>query len=115
MKAGKVQGRKTGFAAGRAKGEEEGREAGYSSGYAEGRATALGGLTPGGWYVLQIGSDANGPVVSGATPVAVGVLLRAQRRLGAERTLLTCAGRGRRRERGRPRRAPRDVRAPTGA
>ena len=58
--------------AGRAEGEENGREAGYSSGYAEGRATALGGLNPGAWYVLQIGSDANGPVVSGATPVAVG-------------------------------------------
>ena len=72
MKAGKAEGRKTGFAAGRAKGEEEGREAGYSSGYAEGRTTALGGLTPGGWYVLQIGSDANGAVVSGATPVAPG-------------------------------------------
>ena len=72
VKAGKAEGRKTGFAAGRAKGEEEGREAGYSSGYAEGRTTALGGLTPGGWYVLQIGSDANGAVVSGATPVAPG-------------------------------------------
>ena len=72
MKAGKAEGRKTGFAAGRAKGEDEGREAGYSSGYAEGRTTALGGLTPGGWYVLQIGSDANGAVVSGATPVAPG-------------------------------------------
>ncbi|HSJ72776.1 MAG TPA: hypothetical protein VK904_00540, partial [Miltoncostaeaceae bacterium] len=72
IKTGKAQGRKAGFAAGRNKGEEEGRASGYSSGYAEGRSTALGGLSPGGWYVLQVGSDGNGPVVSGATPVARG-------------------------------------------
>src|SRR5262245_8903907 len=72
IKVGKTQGRKAGFTAGRDKGEEEGRASGYSSGYAEGRATALGGLASGGWYVLRIGSDANGPVVSGATPVAPG-------------------------------------------
>jgi hypothetical protein len=72
VKTGKAQGRKAGFADGREKGEEEGRAAGYSSGYAEGRSTALGGLAAGGWYVLRVGSDANGPVVAGATPVAPG-------------------------------------------
>ena len=72
VKAGRATGRKAGFALGREKGEEDGRAAGYSSGYAEGRSSALGGLAPGSWYVLQVGSDESGPVVSGATPVARG-------------------------------------------
>jgi tRNA A-37 threonylcarbamoyl transferase component Bud32 len=72
IRTGRAQGRKTGFAAGRNTGEEEGRASGYASGYAEGRSTALGGLAAGGWYVLRIGSDENGPVVSGATPLAPG-------------------------------------------
>jgi tRNA A-37 threonylcarbamoyl transferase component Bud32 len=72
LRTGRVQGRKTGFAVGRKRGEAEGREAGYSSGYADGRSAALGGLAPGSWYVLQIGSDESGPVVSGATPVTRG-------------------------------------------
>ena len=72
VKAGRATGRKAGFALGREKGEEDGRAAGYSSGYAEGRSSALGGLSPGSWYVLQVGSDESGPVVSGATPVARG-------------------------------------------
>jgi hypothetical protein len=72
MKAGKAQGRKAGLAEGKEAGEEAGRAAGYSSGYAQGRSSALGGLASGGWYVVRVGSDGNGPVVSGATPVAAG-------------------------------------------
>ena len=72
MKAGKAQGRKAGLAEGKEAGEEAGRAAGYSSGYAQGRSSALGGLASGGWYVVRVGSDGSGPVVSGATPVAAG-------------------------------------------
>jgi hypothetical protein len=72
LKAGEAQGRKAGLKQGVEKGEERGRAAGYASGYAEGRSSALGGLSPGGWYVLRIGSDESGPVVSGAQPVAAG-------------------------------------------
>ncbi len=89
VKTGRAQGRKTGFAAGRNKGEEEGRASGYASGYAEGRSTALGGLAVrrlvraadrlGRERAGRRGRDAGGP----------GVLLRAQRRLGDERPLLT--------------------------
>ena len=70
--AGVKVGRKAGIKQGVETGEERGREAGYSSGYGDGRAAALGGLTPGGWYVLQVGADESGPVVSGAQPVAAG-------------------------------------------
>jgi hypothetical protein len=72
VKVGVARGRKAGLAQGVEKGEERGRAAGYASGYAEGRASALGGLSPGGWYVLRIGSDESGPVVSGAQPVSAG-------------------------------------------
>jgi hypothetical protein len=70
--AGVKAGRKAGIKQGVETGEERGREAGYSSGYGDGRASALGGLTPGGWYVLRVGADQGGPVVSGAQPVTAG-------------------------------------------
>ena len=90
MKAGKAQGRKAGLAAGKEAGEEAGRAAGYSSGYAQGRSSALGGLASGGWYVVRVGSDGSGPVVSGATPVAAGACY-ASTAGGAQRPLLSGA------------------------
>ncbi|WP_217912942.1 serine/threonine-protein kinase [Miltoncostaea marina] len=70
MKAGKNEGRKVGLAAGREQGREEGRQEGYASGLAEGRSSALGGLAPGGWYIVQVGQDGDGAVVSSSSPVA---------------------------------------------
>ncbi len=72
LKAGQVQGRKAGIKEGSERGEERGRAAGYSSGYGDGRASALSGLTAGGWYVVRVSTDANGPVATGATAVAPG-------------------------------------------
>jgi serine/threonine-protein kinase len=69
-KEGQAKGRKAGFADGKEAGVEEGRQAGYASGFAEGRSTALGGMSPGSWYVVRVGRDENGPVVSGSTAVS---------------------------------------------
>ncbi|MGD9572041.1 MAG: protein kinase [Thermoleophilia bacterium] len=69
LEQGKAAGRAAGLKAGRTAGEREGREAGYASGVAAGRSTALGGLTPG-WFMVQVGSDGAGPVISSSTPVA---------------------------------------------
>jgi serine/threonine-protein kinase len=69
-KEGQAQGRKAGFAAGKRQGLDEGRQSGYASGFDEGRSSALGGMSPGSWYIVRVGQDENGPVVSGSTPVA---------------------------------------------
>jgi hypothetical protein len=63
-KEGLQQGKKQGLATGKKQGVAEGREAGYSSGYADGRSAALGDLAPGSWYIVRVGSDESGPVIS---------------------------------------------------
>ena len=63
-KEGTAQGRKVGFTAGKKAGIEEGTQAGYSSGVTAGRSTALNGLSPGSWYIVRVGSDESGAVVS---------------------------------------------------
>lgn len=70
LATGQAQGRRAGLAAGRAKGLAEGRASGYASGFAAGRASAIGGLTPGRWYVVRVGGDQKGPVLSGSTAIA---------------------------------------------
>jgi len=82
VKEGRTAGRKQGLQQGRKQGKEaglkEGQEAGYASGrddgYAagasDGRSTALNGLSPGSWYVVWVGSDANGAQVGNSTPVS---------------------------------------------
>ncbi len=69
-KAGLREGRAAGLAAGRKAGLAEGEKAGYASGVSAGRSAALGSLSSSGWYVVQVGEDDVGPVVSSATPVA---------------------------------------------
>jgi tRNA A-37 threonylcarbamoyl transferase component Bud32 len=69
-KTGQAQGRKAGFADGKKAGIDEGRESGYASGFGDGRSSALGGIAPGSWYIVRVGSDENGPVVSGSTRIA---------------------------------------------
>lgn len=77
-KSGLADGRKQGRAAGleagreegRAAGYAEGRDAGYADGAAEGRSTALGGLSPGGWYVVWVGSDAAGAQIGSSTAMS---------------------------------------------
>ena len=73
-KAGKAEGLKQGRAEGRRTGTkqglEQGREEGRAAGVAEGRSAALAGLTPGGWYILRVGSDDAGPVVSSPTSIS---------------------------------------------
>ncbi len=66
LKQGRAEGRRTGKTQGLAQGREEGRAAGV----AEGRSAALAGLTPGGWYILRVGSDDAGPVVSSPTSIS---------------------------------------------
>lgn len=70
LKQGQARGRAAGLKAGRAQGEEEGRAAGYASGLGDGREQALGGLSPGSWYIVRIGSDEAGAVVADSRPVA---------------------------------------------
>ncbi len=71
---GRKQGREAGLEAGREEGRDagyaEGRDAGYASGLAEGRSGALGGLSPGGWYVVWVGSDENGPQIGNSTAMS---------------------------------------------
>ena len=73
-KAGKAeglrQGRTEGRVAGKAQGLQQGREEGRAAGVAEGRSAALAGLTPGGWYIVRVGSDDAGPVVSSPTSIS---------------------------------------------
>jgi serine/threonine-protein kinase len=70
LKTGLARGRVQGAAAGRKAGFAEGRKDGAASGAAEGRAAALRGLAPGSWYIVRVGSDDVGPVVSSSTPVS---------------------------------------------
>ena len=69
-KAGFARGRKQGLAAGRKAGLEQGTREGYASGVSAGRTAALGGLSSSGWYIVQVGQDDVGPVVSDATAVS---------------------------------------------
>ena len=69
-KAGYKRGRKEGVAAGRKAGIEQGTREGYASGVAAGRSAALGGLSSSGWYIVQVGQDGVGPVVSDATGIS---------------------------------------------
>jgi tRNA A-37 threonylcarbamoyl transferase component Bud32 len=66
LKQGRADGLKTGKAQGLAQGRTEGRAAGVT----EGRSAALAGLSPGGWYILRVGSDDAGPVVSSPTSIS---------------------------------------------
>lgn len=68
-KAGLKEGRAAGLAAGRKSGLAEGERTGYASGVSDGRSAALGGLSASGWYVVQVGQDDVGPVVSNATGI----------------------------------------------
>ena len=70
IKEGQAAGRRAGIEEGREEGLATGREEGYASGFSEGRSSALGGLSPGGWYVVWVGSDANGAQIGSSTPVA---------------------------------------------
>jgi tRNA A-37 threonylcarbamoyl transferase component Bud32 len=67
---GLKQGRADGLKTGKAQGLAEGRTEGRAAGIAEGRSAALAGLTPGGWYIVRVGSDAAGPVVSSPTSIS---------------------------------------------
>ena len=69
-KAGIAKGRTLGEAAGKKAGFADGQKAGFASGETSGRTSALGGLSPGAWYIVQVGQDSAGPVLSGATQVA---------------------------------------------
>jgi tRNA A-37 threonylcarbamoyl transferase component Bud32 len=66
LKQGRAEGRKTG----KTEGLEQGRAEGRAAGVAEGRSAALAGLSPGGWYILRVGSDDAGPVVSSPTSIS---------------------------------------------
>ena len=70
FKAGRAEGRKVGLAAGKSAGIEEGRAAGYSSGVSEGRSAALSGLSPGSWYIVRVGQDEGGTLVTSSSPVS---------------------------------------------
>ncbi|MEQ8832954.1 MAG: protein kinase [Miltoncostaeaceae bacterium] len=74
LEDGRLQGRRTGLAEGREQGRDEGREEGLAEGraegVAEGRSTALGALSPGAWYVVFVGSDADGPQIGNSTQVS---------------------------------------------
>ncbi len=67
---GRKEGQKAGRAAGLRVGREQGEAEGLASGVAQGRSTALSGLSPGSWYIVRVGSDDAGAVVSSSTPVA---------------------------------------------
>jgi hypothetical protein len=69
LEQGAARGRAAGLAAGRRQGEEAGRAAGYASGLGDGRSQALNGLAPGSWYIVRVGSDETGAVVSASRPV----------------------------------------------
>lgn len=70
IKEGRTEGRKLGVAAGKKAGIEEGRAAGYSSGVSDGRSAALGGLSPGSWYIVRVGQDEGGSLVTSSSPVS---------------------------------------------
>jgi tRNA A-37 threonylcarbamoyl transferase component Bud32 len=70
IKKGKSAGRKAGYEDGYAKGLATGKQDGYASGLSTGRSTALGELAPGGWYIVSVGSDGNGPQIASSQPVA---------------------------------------------
>ena len=67
---GRKEGRKAGVTVGLRQGREQGEAEGLASGVAQGRSTALSGLSPGSWYIVRVGSDDAGAVVSSSTPVA---------------------------------------------
>lgn len=69
LKAGTIKGKAEGTAAGRKAGLAEGQKAGFASGVSAGRTAALGGLSSSGWYIVSVGQDDVGPVVSSASPV----------------------------------------------
>jgi serine/threonine-protein kinase len=69
LRQGLEKGQKAGFAAGKKQGVEEGRQTGYGEGVTAGRSSAFGGLSPGGWYVVRLGQDDSGPLVSASSPV----------------------------------------------
>ena len=69
-KAGFKEGKAEGLAAGRKAGLAQGQKEGYASGASAGRSAALGGISTGGWYIVQVGSDAVGPVVSQASALS---------------------------------------------
>jgi len=67
---GRKEGQKAGRAAGLKAGREQGRTEGVAEGVSQGRSTALSGLSPGSWYIVRVGSDGAGAVVSSSSPVA---------------------------------------------
>ncbi len=69
-KAGFARGRAKGLAAGKKAGLEQGTREGYTSGASAGRSAALGGLSSSGWYIVRLGKDDVGPVVSDATGIS---------------------------------------------
>ena len=69
-RAGLAKGRAEGRAAGRKTGLAEGRREGLATGVAEGRTAALAGLSPGAWYIVRVGTDDAGPLVSSSTPIS---------------------------------------------
>lgn len=70
LQQGRKQGREAGLKEGTEAGYDDGRAEGYASGASDGRSTALNGLSPGSWYVVWVGSDANGAQVGSSTPVS---------------------------------------------
>lgn len=68
--AGKKAGKAEGLAAGRKAGREQGQKEGYASGVSAGRSAALGGVSTAGWYIVLVGSDDVGPVVSQASALS---------------------------------------------
>jgi hypothetical protein len=70
LEQGEAKGRAAGLRTGRTQGREQGREEGFASGVSEGRSSALGGLSPGGWYIVQVGQDESGVAISSSTPVS---------------------------------------------
>ena len=69
-KAGFTRGRAQGIAAGKKIGIAQGTREGYAQGAAAGRSAALGGVSSSGWYIVQIGQDDVGPVLSDATGIS---------------------------------------------
>lgn len=70
LQQGRKQGKEAGLKEGQEAGYESGRADGYAAGAGDGRSTALNGLSPGSWYVVWVGSDANGAQVGTSTPVS---------------------------------------------
>ncbi len=69
-RTGLAKGRAEGRAAGRKTGLAEGRTQGVATGVSEGRTAALAGLSAGAWYIVRVGADDAGPLVSSSTPIS---------------------------------------------